>query len=339
VGEPRQIKLLDMSLKLKNLMLNTSVIQSPMAGCTDLPFRLIGRSKGMEFAFLEMISAEALIRETPESEEIMKRTPEDRPLGAQLVGCNADSMAQAAQIIEDLGYDLLDLNLGCPVPKITGKGAGSALLIRPDDARRIFESIMKVIKKIPVTVKMRSGYEDPSGKEAILISRIAEDCGLSAVSLHARTRAQRYMGNADWAVIAKLKEAVGIPVIGNGDIFCAEDAKRMKQMTGCDGVMLGRGALGNPWIYRQIQAVFEDHPAPEKPTFADVKAALMNHLALEIDFIGERKGLLQMRRVACWYFKDMPGAAQFRTKINVCQSVSEMKKLIDDFEPLSTLSV
>src|SRR3989338_1387147 len=166
-------------LKFKSLILNSNVIQSPMAGCTDLPFRIIGRSYGMELAFLEMISAEALIRGTEDSKELMKRLPNEKPIGAQLVGCNPDSMAEAAKIIEAEGFDVLDLNLGCPVPKITGKGAGSALLIRRDDAKEIFIKVAKAVKKIPVTVKMRIGYEDSSGKEAVAIAKLAEDAGFS----------------------------------------------------------------------------------------------------------------------------------------------------------------
>jgi len=287
----------------------------------------------MEFAFLEMVSAEALIRNTPESGELMQSNPEDTPLGAQIVGCNPDSMAKAAEMIEGLGYNLLDINLGCPVPKITGKGAGSALLIRPNDAQAIFTAIMKVIKNIPVTVKMRSGYTDPSGDEAVQISKIAEDSGMSAVCVHARTRQQRYMGQADWNVIKKLKKAVNIPVIGNGDVFSAEDAKRMKQETGCDGIMLGRGALGNPWIYKQIKSILEEDILPEKPPFKEIKETLLKHMALELEIIGEYRGFLKMRRVACWYFQEMPGVADFRKKINVCKTVAEMRTLIEDFEP------
>ena len=304
-----------------------------MAGCTDLAFRLIGRSKGMEFAFLEMISAEALIRKTPECDELMKRIPEDRPLGAQLVGCNPDSMAEAAQMIEDLGFDVLDLNLGCPVPKITGKGAGSALLVRPDDTKEIFTKVVKVVKKIPITVKMRVGYEDASGKEAVTIAKLAEDSGLSGVCVHGRTRAQRYMSPIHIDAIKRVKESVRIPVTGNGDIFTEEDALQMKERTGVDGVVLGRGALGNPWIYKRIEAAFQNAPLPDPPTFGEIKETLLKHFELELKYEGDHIGLLQMRRVACWYFSKVPGVAEFRTKVNVCNSIPEMRRLIEDFEP------
>lgn len=319
-------------LKFGSLFLNSNVIQSPMAGCTDLPFRLIGREHGMELAFLEMISADALIRGTEETRELMRRSPDEKPLGAQLVGCNADAMAEGAKIIEDMGFDILDLNLGCPVPKVTGKGSGSALLTRPDDVKEIFEKVAKAVTKIPVTAKMRVGYDDASGEEAVRIAKIAEDSGFSAVCVHGRTRAQRYTNPIHLDAIRKVKEAVKIPVTGNGNVFTEVDAIKMRNETGCDGIVLGRGALGNPLVYKRIDAAIQGKPLPPKPELSEIKQTLLKHFKLEIEHNGERVGVLQMRKVACWYFNGLPGVAVFRTKINTCLSVSDMRHLIEDFD-------
>lgn len=302
-----------------------------MAGCTDLAYRLLSRTYGMEFCFLEMVSAESLIRQNTGAEELMKTVPEDKPLGAQLVGCRPEAMGEAATIVEDLGYDLLDLNFGCPVPKIAGQGAGSALLGEPDKTKEIFKAVMKSIKKIPVTVKMRLGVQDASGEEAAQIAKIAEECGLSAITVHGRTRSQGYSGFADYDAIRKVKDAVKIPVIGNGDVLNSADAQRMKQTAGVDGIMIGRGGLGNPWIFKSIEYALEGSPSEAEPTLQDKKNALLRHFALELEFRDEKQALLHMRRIACWYFKNLPGVAEFRGAVNTCLSADVMRKLIEDF--------
>ncbi len=318
-------------LRLKNLVINSPVIQSPMAGCTDLAFRLIGREYGMPFAFLEMVSADALTRKNARTLQLLKSTEKDRPLGAQLVGCNPDTMGEAAQIIEEMGFDLLDLNLGCPVPKVTAPGGGSALLREPETAKKIFESVVKNIKRIPVTAKMRKGFSDPSGNEAILIARMAEDAGLDAITVHGRTREQGYSGTADWEAIGRVKKSVKIPVIGNGDVNNAEDAKKLMAISGCDGVMIGRGGLGNPWLYQSITAALENSPEPSEPSFEEKKTAALKHLELEVQNDGEKIGVLKFRRIACWYFKEVRGVAQFRSAINALETADEMRKAILDF--------
>jgi nifR3 family TIM-barrel protein len=301
-----------------------------MADCTDIAFRLIARGLGLELAFTEMISAEALARENERTLPLVRRIPGDRPLGAQLVGHNPDSMGKAAAMIEAMGFEILDLNFGCPVRKVTGPGAGSALLQRPDLAARIFKNVMTHVKKIPVTVKMRTGFTDSSGKEALCIARLAEAHGLSAVTIHGRTRAQGYTGKADWGAIGLVKKALKIPVFGNGDIFTPEDAKHMMEITGCDGVAIGRGALGNPWLYAGIRSVLAGH-TPDQPSFEEKKRVALEHIRLEVRYEGEKMGVLQSRRIAAWYFKGYPNVAQLRNKINRAATLKEMTALISNF--------
>ncbi len=318
-------------IQLSNYTLPTQVLQSPLAGCTDLAFRMTARHYGMKFAFLEMVSSEALVRNTRKTMDLLKSLPEDRPLGAQLVGCDPGVMGEAAAIIEEMGFDLLDLNLGCPVPKIVSPGGGSALLAAPEKAEKIFREVVRKVRKIPVTVKMRKGFSDPSGDEAVQISRMAEDAGFSAVTVHGRTRVQGYSGTADWEAIGKVKKALKIPVIGNGDVVTGDDARRLLAVSGCDGVMIGRGAMGNPWIYRSIESVLAGGEPSTEPDLAERKAALRMHIRYEIEFEGEKMAVLRARKIACWYFKNLPGAAEFRNRVNHCQSAAELMELIDAF--------
>lgn len=317
-------------MKLGKLSLKCPLFQSPMADCTDIAFRLIARRLGLELAFTEMISAEALARENKRTLPLVRRVSGDRPLGAQLVGHNPDSMGKAAAMIEAMGFEILDLNFGCPVRKVTAPGAGSALLQRPDLSSRIFKNVMTHVKKIPVTVKMRTGFTDPSGKEALHIARLAEEHGLSAVTVHGRTRTQGYTGKADWTVIGLVKKALKIPVFGNGDIFTPDDAKHMMEMTGCDGIAIGRGALGNPWIYEGIRSCLAGHPA-DLPSFEEKKRVALELIRLEVEYEGEKTGVLQSRKVAAWYFKGCPNVAQLRNKINRAESLKEMTHLIECF--------
>lgn len=302
-----------------------------MAGCTDLAFRLVARNKGMEFAFLEMVSADALVRKNQRTLQYLKRTEADKPLGAQLVGCNPDVMGEAAAMIEAMGFDLLDINCGCPVPKITAPGGGSALLVEPEKTKQIFEKVVKNVKNIPVTVKMRKGFADPSGDEAVRIAKIAEDAGLAAVTVHGRTRVQGYSGSADWDAIRKVKQALKIPVFGNGDVNSGEDAKRLMETSGCDGVMIGRGGLGNPWIYKSVEAVLSGGENPQKPSLEEIKQTALKHLELEIADDGEKNGVLKFRKIACWYFQGYPGSALLRAKVNTLETAEQMRQAISEF--------
>ncbi len=318
-------------LRLKSLTLRSRIIQSPMAGCTDLAFRLIGREKGMEFAFLEMVSADALVRRNDRTLGFLARTETDKPLGAQIVGCNSETMGEAAAMLEDMGFDLVDINCGCPVPKVTAPGGGSALLVDPEKTKKIFESVIKNVKCIPVTVKMRKGFADESGEEAVRIAKIAEDAGLAAVTVHGRTRVQGYSGNADWDAIAKVKKAVKIPVFGNGDVNNGEDAKRLLETSGCDGVMIGRGGLGNPWIYKSIEAALNQETLPEEPALEEKKETALKHLGLEVKTEGEKIGVLKFRRIACWYFRELRGAGEFRAHINTLETAADMRAAVQNF--------
>ena len=323
-----------MPIRLKDLVLRDGIVQSPMAACTDLPFRLIARTVGgLEFAFTEMVSAHALISKNGKTLSLLRTVEGDRPLGCQLVGCDPDILAAAAPIVEEMGYDILDLNLGCPVPKITGggEGAGSALLCRPFKAEAIFHKVAAALKRIPLTVKMRIGFNDPSGAEAVEIARRAEGAGVAALAVHGRTRAQKYSGSADYLAIGRVKAAVGIPVFGNGDVRTGEDARRLKSVSGCDGVMIGRGGLGNPWIYREVAAALRGEAAPPPPTFEMRRAVLLRHLELELEHQGERLALLHMRRIAAWYIAGVPGAVAFRDHICRAQTLQAMRELVRDF--------
>lgn len=320
-------------IQLKNLKISSGVIQSPMAGCTDLAYRLLSREYGMEFCFLEMVSAEALVRGNDGTDELMKTVEDDKPLGAQIVGCRPYAMGEAARIVEALGYDLVDINFGCPVPKIFGNGGGSALLNRPEEARLIFMAMRKAAINIPVTVKMRLGVNDGTGAEAAEIAHIAEDCGLDGISVHGRTRAQGYTGNANYEAIGRVKSAVKIPVFGNGDINSGEDAMRMKKVAGVDGVMVGRGGLGNPWLFKNIERALSGGIEKPEPTFAEKKEALLKHFELELAHRDEYTAVLHMRRIACWYFKNLPGSAEFRGKVNTTKTAVELRKLIEDYSP------
>lgn len=314
-------------IRLKSLAL-PEVVQSPMANCTDLPFRLVARAHGMRFAFLEMLSADALVRSTRGSDERMRTVPEDRPIGAQLVGCDPAVMGEAAARVEAAGVALVDLNLGCPVPKVVGHGGGSQLLREPETARAIFTAVVRAVRRVPVTVKMRLGYSDGSGQEAAQIARIAQDCGVEAVAVHGRTRQQGYSGDASYEAIRQVKAAVTIPVIGNGDVVDGASARRLKAVAGCDGVMLGRGALGNPWIYRQVEAALEGAPPPPAPTAAERRATLLRHVELQCRH-EPRDPVGPLRRIVGWYVKELPGASRFRDAIHHAQTVEAMRALIE----------
>ncbi len=320
-----------MNLSLGRLKLSSAIIQSPMAACTDLPFRLIAREKGLGFSFLEMVSAQALVKDNAKTRKLLQSAPEDRPLGAQLLGCDPAIMAEAARIIEDMNFDLLDLNLGCPVRKVVLNGEGAALLKEPQKAEAVFKAVKSAVKKIPLTVKMRAGFENPTGEEAALIAQRAEACGFDAVTVHGRTQKQGYAGTADYTAIGRVKQAVKIPVIGNGDVVNAKSAREIRAVSGCDGVMIGRGGLGNPWIYRNLDESLENQSCDYVPPIQERRETLLKHLNLERSLLGDRQAALNTRRIVVWYTAGLPNSKALRGEVCRTTDMNAIISMVGDF--------
>jgi tRNA-dihydrouridine synthase B len=299
-------------VKIGRLSLSNKVVLAPMAGITNLPFRSIARRFGCALGFTEMVSAIGLTRRMVRSISYLDSMPEDRPLGVQIFGSDPVVMAEAARMVEDLGADLVDINMGCPVRKVVRTGAGAALLRHPDQAGRIIEAVRKVTG-LPLTVKIRSGWQRHDSGGFKVIAHIAEEGGADGIIFHPRTVEQGFSGAADWRLIAELKGSLCIPVIGNGDIRAPADAVRMLMMTGCDGVMVGRGALGNPWIFRDINNAFENRPEAPSLTLAEREWLIRDHLEKEIAYYGdEKRAASHFRKHILWYTKGLRGGGRFR---------------------------
>jgi len=283
---------------------------APLAGISNLPFRLIARSLGCALAYTEMISANGLVRETAKTFEYLKTCADDHPLGAQVFGADPEIVAQASRIIANSGADLIDINMGCPVKKVIKTGSGAILMKDPDLVARIVTSVKKAVS-IPITVKIRSGWRGGS-INAVEIARIAEDSGADAITIHARTADQGYSGKADWRIIAKVKKAVKIPVIGNGDVRHPQDAVRMQKETSCDAVMVGRGALGNPWIFDGIVQAFSGQATYYQPSLNERREMIENHWKMEAKFLGPRLAGKSFRKHILWYTKGLDNSSRFR---------------------------
>jgi tRNA-dihydrouridine synthase B len=314
---------------MRDILKQNPLVLAPMAGITDFPFRIICRELGAGLVFSEMVSVEALIREHKRTQNMLRTDPAERPVVFQIFGSKPASMAEAAHIVSHGEVDFIDINMGCPVPKILKSGAGSALLRDIGLAKEIMSAVVNA-SKVPVTVKIRLGW-DAKSIVAVDLALAAESMGIAAVSVHARTKAQAFSGHADWSMIRTVKESVGIPVIGNGDVRSAPDALRMLDETGCDGVMIGRAIQGNPWIFREAKQFLETGIVSSPPSLEERQAVMHRHLAEMVRLIGKNRGVCEMRKHLCWYTKGLHGGAEFRTRINHLTDTEAVKQEIDTF--------
>lgn len=316
-------------LTIGNVTLQNNLILAPMAGVTDLPFRLLCKEQGAGLLCMEMVSAKAILYKNRNTESLLTIDEKECPVSLQLFGSEPDIISQIAHQIEERPFDILDLNMGCPVPKIVNNGEGSALMKNPRLAGKIIEKTARAIKK-PVTVKIRKGFDD-NHVNAVEMAKIAEASGAAAIAVHGRTREQYYSGKADWDIIRQVKEAVSIPVIGNGDLLTAEDVIAMYEQTGCDGFMIARGAQGNPWIFQQILHYFETGEHLAKPSFAEVAEMILRHAKMMQEYKGEYIGMREIRKHAAWYTAGYPNSAKLRVLINEVETYDELKACLNKF--------
>lgn len=298
---------------------------APLAGISNLPFRLLAREQGCSLAYTEMISANGLVRKTSKTYEYLKTCVDDRPLGAQIFGADPEILAEAARIVADHGVDLIDINMGCPVRKVIKTGAGAVLMKNPALVAGIIEAVKKAVK-IPVSTKIRSGWTRGS-INAVEIARIAQDCGADAITVHARTADQGYSGHADWKIIAAVKKAVKIPVTGNGDVRQPQDAVRMLAETSCDAVMVGRAALGNPWIFKGISQAFNGRPVNYLPALDQRLEMIENHWKMEKEFAGAKIAAKSFRKHILWYTKGLDNSHHFR---ELAGKIKDDKNILDE---------
>ena len=315
-----------MSLKIGNVTLENNLILAPMAGVTDLPFRLLCKEQGVGLICTEMISAKAIYFKNKNTETLMEIDERERPVSLQLFGSDPDLMAEIARQIEPRNFDILDINMGCPVPKVVNNGEGSALMKNPRLVHEIVSKVSKAIEK-PLTIKIRKGFAEDC-VNAVEIAKIAEDAGAAAVAVHGRTREQYYAGNADWGIIRKVKEAVSIPVIGNGDVDSPQKAEALVRETGCDGIMIGRAVQGNPWLFSQILHYQKTGELLPKPGMEEVKEMILRHAKMQLEYKGNYTGMREMRKHVAWYTTGMPHSASVRRMVNEVESYEQLEELV-----------
>jgi tRNA-dihydrouridine synthase B len=302
-----------MTIRIGDIALEGNVILAPMSGVTDLPFRRLVRRFGASLVVSEMIASEAMIRETRQSLLMARSEPEEFPMAVQLAGCEGSKLAEAAKLNVDRGAAIIDINMGCPVKKVVNGYAGSALMRDLENARQLIEATVKAVD-IPVTLKMRTGWDD-ANRNAPELARIAEDCGIRMITVHGRTRCQMYKGRADWSFIKKVKEAVSIPVVANGDVMTLEDAKTVLALSGADGVMVGRGAYGKPWLLAQIAHYLKTGETLADPSLEDQKSIVLEHYEAMLTHYGKDAGFRIARKHLGWYSKGLFGSNEFRSQV------------------------
>lgn len=315
-------------MQIGNVSINGNVILAPMAGVTDLPFRLLCKEQGVDLIYTEMVSAKGIKYNNKNSNILLEFNKKERPVSLQLFGSDPDIMTETAKKIEDKEFDIFDINMGCPVPKIVNNGEGSALMKNPILIYKIIKKMTSSVKK-PVTVKIRKGFNTIN---AIEVAKVIEEAGASAIAIHGRTREQYYSGKADWDIIKAVKEEIKIPVIGNGDIFTPIDAKNMLDYTKCDGIMIGRGAKGNPWIFSQIKHYLRTGKLLEKPSIDELIQMIIRHAKLQVDFKGEYLGVREMRKHTAWYTTGYPNSAKLRVKVNEIETIDELIKTLYEYK-------
>lgn len=313
-------------VQIGNVTLDNQVFLAPMAGVSDLPFRLLASRMGAGLVCSEMVSAKAIFYKNKNTESLLEIHPDENPVSLQLFGSEPELMADMAKAIEERPFALLDINMGCPVPKVVGNGEGSALMKNPLLAGRIIEAMAKAIQK-PVTVKIRKGF-DEDHVNAVEMAHIAQESGAAAVTVHGRTREQFYAGVADWDIIAQVKAAVKIPVIGNGDVTGPLEAERMLKETGCDAIAVGRAARGNPWIFRNIIHYLDTGDILQKPSMEEMKEMLLEHAELLMQYKGEYTAVREMRKHMSWYTAGYPNSAKLRGRINEMETMEELRDII-----------